>query len=112
MPPTILRYISAGSSKAGAILTILSIPPEKVARMTDITIPINALNISPSCLAWYAIPGLPAPIFCDITAIIPDDITPNIIIKTPIYVFAVPTAPTAWSLTDDSISVSTIPENI
>ena len=44
------RYISAGSSKAGAILTIRSIPPEKVARMTDITIPINALNISPSCL--------------------------------------------------------------
>ena len=41
------------------------------------------------------IPGLPAPIFCDITAIIPDDITPNMIIKTPIYVFAVPTAPTA-----------------
>ena len=35
MPPTILRYISAGSSKAGAILTIRSIPPEKVARMTD-----------------------------------------------------------------------------
>jgi hypothetical protein len=56
--------------------------------------------------------GLPAPIFCDITAIIPDDITPNIIIKTPIYVLAVPTAPTAWSLTDDSISVSTIPESI
>ena len=46
------------------------------------------------------------------TAIIPDDITPNMIIKTPIYVLAVPTAPTAWSLTDDSISVSTIPESI
>ena len=27
-------------------------------------------------------------------------------IKTPIYVFAVPTAPTAWSLTDDNISFS------
>ena len=36
---------------SGEILTIRSIPPEKVARMTDITIPINALNISPSCLA-------------------------------------------------------------
>ena len=33
-------------------------------------------------------------------------------IKTPMYVFAVPTAPTAWSLTDDNISVSTMPESI
>ena len=49
--PTILRYVSAGSNKAGAILTILSIPPEKTARITDIRMPITALNISPSCLA-------------------------------------------------------------
>ena len=43
--------VSAGSNKAGAILTILSIPPEKMARILDIRIPVNALNISPSCLA-------------------------------------------------------------
>ena len=46
-----LRYISAGSSKAGEILTILSISPEKKAIITDIRIPVSALNISPSCLA-------------------------------------------------------------
>ena len=40
-----------GSSKVGAILTILSILPEKAARTIDIRIPITALNISPSCLA-------------------------------------------------------------
>ena len=51
VPPTILRYVSAGSNKAGAILTILSILPEKKARTTDIRIPMNALNISPSCRA-------------------------------------------------------------
>jgi len=50
-PPTILRYVSAGSSKAGEILTILSISPEKKAIITDIRIPVSALNISPSCLA-------------------------------------------------------------
>ena len=38
-------------SSAGAMLTILSIPPEKKARITDISTPISALNISPSCLA-------------------------------------------------------------
>ena len=63
-------------------------------------------------LMFNALTGIPAPIFCDITATIPDDITPNMMIKTLIYVFAVPTAPTAWSLTDDNISVSTMPESI
>ena len=57
-------------------------------------------------------PGFPAPIFCVMTATIPLDMTPNMMMKTEIYVFAVPTAPTAWSLTDDSIRVSTMPASM
>ena len=37
---------------------------------------------------------------------------PNMMMKTEIDVFAVPTAPTAWSLTDDSIRVSTMPDSM
>ena len=40
------------------------------------------------------------------------EMTPNMMMKTEIYVFAVPTAPTAWSLTDDSIRVSTMPDSL
>ena len=39
----------------------------------------------------------------------PDDTTWNMMIKMPMYVFAVPTAPTALSPTVESMIVSTIP---